>query len=191
MNSRGVTLPELVIAIGISSLIALSLATIFIQNNKSFTDQQLRVNQGIDSATAMDKIGSVIKQSNAVVAGYPAQNPQYTSSSTTLVLTTNSIDQSSSPIEDVYDYIILSKDPPPASVLRLRIFPNAQSYRKSANQVLAKDLSGLTFIYLDASKHPTSPTTAKVVSYSLNLSSKLGNQTKVSSSSGQTTLRNN
>lgn len=191
LNSKGITLTEILVTLAITAVVVTLLATIFSQNNRLFYNQQTKVSHGISSNEVINQIDDAIRGAISVEAQYPAQNPTYTSGDSTLILKLPSIDGSGNVISGVFDYMVFSKDLTLPAILRQIIYTDPQSARKSANKVISTTLKSLTITYLSDVKATVSPTSASLVNYSLILSSKQGDQTIESSASGQTRLRNN
>lgn len=191
LNSKGITLTEILVTLAITAVVGTLLVTIFSQNNRLFYNQQTKVSHGISSNEAINQIDDGIRGAVTVESQYPAQNPNYISGVSTLILKLPSIDTSGNVISTTFDYMIFSIDPSIPTILRQIVYTDPQSARSSANKVISTNLKSLNITYLSDAKAAVSPASASLINYILILSSKQGDQTIESSASGQTRLRNN
>lgn len=187
----GFTLVEFIITITITIIVSTLLVVIFSQNNSLFYSQQAKVSHGISSNTVISRIDDAIRQAITISTAYPAESPEYTSNQSTLILQLASIDQSGSTIPDSFDYQVFTPDKSNSKILRQLTFPAVASSRSARNEVIATNLKSINFVYLNDTKSPVIPSSATIVSYTLNLASPQVNVTVDSSASGQTRLRNN
>lgn len=189
-SSTGFTLIEAIIGIAASSLVGILLISALVQNNGLFSQQTANINQGLNLTTAAGQISEVVKYSSSVEVSYPSASPQYISNSNTLVLSLPSLDSSGNNLEDIYDYAVITKDSQNVSILRKMIFPNAQSTRKSSNQVLTTRLAAINFYYYDIDGKIVSPSSAAKVGFALSQKEKAGSGNIQSSTSAQINLKN-
>ncbi len=188
-NQSGFTLLEIIIALGLAVVIGVALNSIFVSQTGVFSKQSSVIDQGLSLNESLQVINDQIMQATQVATGYPTNAPTILSSSNALVLKLSAINQSGV-IENVYDYVVISRDPSNQALLRLRVYPDAQSIRPSANQVLSKIVDDLTFSYQDKSGLAVTPTSASKITVNLTVWSKIGSQSKKQSRSLTTTLRN-
>ena len=187
----GFSLVELVIVIILAGIAGTILVSIFVQNNGVFYTQTAKVNQGLSLNNTSTEIQEVLRAANGIASNNPIGSPQYSTNSTTLVLTLASIDSLGNVIEGKYDYIIITRDAQKAYILKKIVFPDPSSSRKGENLVLATKLSQIEFKYLDNSGNPVSPLSASKVNYIINLSEKASYGTENASASSVINLRNN
>lgn len=187
---RGFTLLELLVTVGVSSLVGFLLVLILIQNNRLFTSQSNKITHGLKLIDAQKIISNDIKGSSGVVSSYPSPSPNYFSSNSSLVLAVPAVDSSGNTITSVYDYFIFSKDPSYNNVLRKLVFKDPLSTRNNESMVLLTNLDKINFTYLDKSGNSVSPTTASKINFYINVKSTSGLINQVSSSSGEAILRN-
>lgn len=153
-----------------------------------FLDQSVQVSQGLSSNQAKQEIGDLIRSSAGVVSQYPISGAaQYSTGSQILVLRMPSVSQNGQIIESVYDYAVVS---PESKILRLQVFPDGSSLRKSENKVLSTSLKDLSFSYLDANNNPVSPTQAARITFTIDLLDKGGISENESNSSSTVNLKN-
>ena len=192
MNSRGISLVELLIGVSVAGLVGVLLVTLLTQNSRIYTDQNAKITDGITINNSVAKIEETIKSAAAIAAQYQhSGGPLYTTGTNTLVLTQPSINASGVVIENTYDYLVLSADTQNNKVLRLILYPNAQSSREAQNQVLATNLSLLEFSYYNSLGEAVSPILATRIRYVMNVNQTISTQTQTSSTSGTVNLRNN
>lgn len=171
MKSKGFTLIEVLVAMGVSVIAGILILQIFVGNNNLFYDQTSRINQGSGLNNILATVTSDIKMSSAVASGYPPSSPTVLSGQNNLVLQIPSIDSSHSTIPNTYDYIVISPDPVNPNILRQQIYPDPQSSRNSANLVLAINLKQVSFNYLDDNNNTVSPTAGTKINITVILNS--------------------
>jgi hypothetical protein len=192
INPLGLSLIELLIGIATAGLVGILLVALLTQNSRIFSAQSTKISEGLTLNNATQKIEESIKQASGIAAKYPASGqPQFTTNQITLVMILPSIDAQGYAIKDVYDYQVIAKDPQNNKILRLQLFPDAQSKRKAQNQVLATDLSNIQFSYLDSNNQTITATQAVRIGYIINVNKVVNAQNQQASSSGQVNLRNN
>lgn len=192
-NEIGFTLIEALIGVTISSIVGVLLISLLTQNNGLLTQQSAKVSQGTSLNDTETQISELIKSSSSVISSYPVISPQYMTGLTTLVLAIPALDSSGAAVDNVSDYVVITKDPSNSKLLRKMIFPdtNLPSTRKSQNQVLLTRLSLLEFTYLDNANQIVSPTSATKIKYVINQQENTGNGEIVTSANAQINLRNN
>jgi hypothetical protein len=192
LNSRGISLVELLIGVSVAGLVGVLLVSLLTQNSRIYTDQNAKINDGITINNSVAKIEETIKSAAAIANQYQhSGGPLYTTGSSTLVLTQPSINTSGAVIENTYDYLVLSADTQNSKILRLILYPNAQSTREAQNQVLATNMSKLEFRYFNSLGESVSPILATRIGYILNVNQTIATQSQTSSTSGTVNLRNN
>ena len=142
-NFRGLTIVELLIAGSLIAAVGAIMVMIFVQNSGVLLKQQAVVTQGLNANDAHAQITEDIRQASAIAASYSS----YTSGANTIVLKLASYNSQGDVINDTYDHIVITRDATNSAILRQLVLPNALSNRPSENQVLAKDVSNLKFIY--------------------------------------------
>lgn len=188
---RGFTLVETLVYASLASIIGVILVNLLFQGQGIFFQQSANVSQGLSLNQSGKQIEDTISQSSSVASSYtPSGGPTYTSSPVTLVLALPSVTDSGSVIDNTFDYAVITRDLTKETVLKELLYPNAASSRKSQNMVLATNLSEITFLYYDNNTYVVSPALATKINYTIKLSEKAGNGSKVSSSSGQINLKN-
>lgn len=170
---EGFTLIEVIIASAVAVVVGALVVGILVNNTGLFYSQSSAVDEGVSLNDALGQITSAVKQAAQVASGYPASSPTYITGASTLVLMLPSLG-SSGVIANTYDYVVISPDSANPKVLRLQIFPDAQSTRKSANTVLTTILSSIQFSYPDKNGVATTPASAVSVGINLAVLSKTG-----------------
>lgn len=186
----GFSLIELLVVMGVGSVIGVMLITMLVQNNGLFYQQNTRSNQGISLNDVTTEIIQGIRNASSIASSYPATDPEYTSSANTLVLSMVSLSANGEVIDNTYDFLVISPDAQKPTILRRRLFPNSASSRKAENKVLLTNLSLLQFVYKDKSGVLVSPTSAAKVNVILNIKDQIGINSENSSSSAEVSLRN-
>jgi|SRR3989344_9701635 len=156
---RGLTLIEVLVAMGIATVAGVLLVVIIINSAGLSTNQSSKVQAGLNSNDALSKVRSSIKVASSVDAG---------SGATQLVLKVSSIDSSNNIIANTYDLFVFSVD---QKILRFKIFPNAQSLRVAQDQIFSTEVDNLEFKYFNSVTPPIEvvPEAASKVRVSLTL----------------------
>ncbi len=148
----GLTLVEVLIAMGISSVVGTLLLVIIVNSSGLFYQQSSKVSQGLTVNDALVTIRSNIKEAGSIAANYPQSgSPLYTSGPLQLVLKIPSIDVSGNIILSTFDYFVFFAD---QSKLRLKTFPNGLSQRAALDQIFMTNLKNLNFKYLNSAVPP-------------------------------------
>lgn len=184
---RGFTLIEVLIVLAVSSLVGTLLLNLWVQNNRVFYQQTLRVDQTLSLTNSSSKITDLLRQSSGIVVSYTT----YASSNSILVAQLPSINASDQVIENVYDHLVIFADASAPKILRLKIFPNVQSTRKSEDEVLTTKLATIVFAYLDNNNNVVSPIAATKIRYTINTSEKAGSADESNNVQQTVNLRNN
>ncbi|MBI2021692.1 hypothetical protein HYS93_02275 [Candidatus Daviesbacteria bacterium] len=187
---KGISLLEVLIYIGVASLVGIILVRIFVQNNAFFLRESAQVEQGLDTNQISSQIYDSIRNASSVAVSFVGGVTTYTSGPQTLVLTLPSVNASGSVIANTYDYLVITQDSQNAKLLRKKIFPDALSSRQSENRLLTTQLSSLTFSYYDQNSNIVSPQAASSVNFIAKVARTVNQETQESSVSGQVNLRN-
>lgn len=188
-TDKGLTLIEVLVAMGISSVIGVLLLVIIVNSAGLFYQQSSKVGQGLGSNDALSQIRLAIKESSAIVASYSAGSTAYTSSSTQLVLKVASIDSLGNLISNTFDYFVFYMD---MNKLRFKSFPSIQSYRIAADQILSLNVDNILFQYFDLQTPPqeVTPASASKIKITLTLRQKSGANYEMSTATSEANLRN-
>lgn len=184
------SLVELLIAVSISAVAIVILASMFVNNNSLFFQQSTKVSQGLSINDALTQISKDIRSAAFIAGSYTQSTPSYTTGEETIVIAIPAIDSNGKNLVNVYDYIVITKDPSSQKILRRHLFPDAASSRSSSKSVLATNLSLIKFSYLDNNNVNVTPQNATKVLYTINFSEKAGLSIEESSRSGEINLRN-
>lgn len=165
---KGLTLIEVLVAMGIASLVGVLLLVIIVNSAGLFTQQSSKVQAGLNSNDALVKIRSTIKDASTVAVSYTSGQTTYTTGSTQLVLKVPSIDTSNNIIANTYDFLIFYLD---QKILRFKTFPDAQSSKSASDQIFSTDVENLDFKYFNSATPPeeVTPGVATKVKVSLTL----------------------
>lgn len=186
---RGLTLVEVLIAIGISIIVGALLLAIIVNSSGLFYNQSSKVGQGLGVNDALSKIRSTIKESGGIAASYTFESTTYTTGATQLVLKLPSLDTSGNIISDTFDHFIFFLD---QTKLRFKTFPHSLSSRKMQDQIFTTSADSVRFQYFDSTAPPNevAPESAAKVRISLSLKQKVGQSFEVSSATSEASLRN-
>lgn len=187
---KGLTLVEVLIAMGISIVVGVLLLAVIVNSSGLFYSQSSKVGQGLGVNDALSKIRETIRESSFIAPGFPeSASPAYTSGSKQLVLKLSSIDVSGDIVSGAYDYFVFFSD---TDKLRFKSFPDSQSSRKIQDQILSLNVDSIKFQYFDSAVPPNevAPATAVKIRISLSLKQKTGQSFEVSIATSEAGLRN-
>lgn len=165
---KGLTLIEVLVAMGIATVAGVLLVVIIVNSARLFTKQSSNVQSGLNLNDALSKIRSTIKDASAVVPSYVGGHTTYTTGALQLILKVPSIDSSNNIIANTYDFFIFYLD---QKILRFKTFPDAQSSRKAFDQIFSVNVDNLEFKYFNSVTPPeeVTPGVATKVRVSLTL----------------------
>lgn len=189
LNSNALTLIEVVIAMGIAAVAGVLLLVIIVNSAGLFTQQSLKVAEGLNTNDALAILRGDIKQASAVAVSYTSGPTTYISSTSQLVLKVSSIDSYGNIIDNTFDFFVLYLD---QGVIHLKIFPDATSSRKASDRILSTDVESLSLHYLNSANPPVEvpPADAVKVRVVLILKQKIGTNFEVSIATTEANLRN-
>ncbi len=188
-EAMGFTLLETVVASAVALIAGTFLVAILVSHNGVFYQQNSIVNEGLSSNDAMREIESNIRQGSSVAVGYPEGSPEIFSGAETLILKIPA-QNGAELIEDVYDFVVISKDPNQTKILKIELFPDPLSTRQPSSRVLTTLLESINFTYLDKNGSAVTPGASVSVSSNLTVLSKTGSIGTSRSTTSTTTLRN-
>lgn len=182
MKEKGLTLVEVLVALGIVSVVGALILMIIVNSAGIFTDQSVKVQGGVDANEALSQMRRTVKDASSVAASYTDGATVYTTGANQLVLKLAAFDNSGNIIDNSFDYVVFFRD---QKIIRMKIFPDAVSSRKPANTVLATQATDLYFQYFNAASPPAeiTPVSAAKVRISLKLN-------KISIATSEANLRN-
>lgn len=184
----GLSLLEMVIALGVVSVAGILIGAILVNNSGIFYQQSSRVQQGVEANDALSQLRSKIKVAQSVAVGYPESSPIYTSSAQQLVLRVPAVDEADNIITGIYDYFIYSVE---NGILRERIYPDEQSSRNQQDGVFATTVDTIIFSYIDAADQQVTPQGAEKVKITLSLKQRIGLDLETSIATSEAYLQNN
>ncbi len=139
---RGLTLIEILVAMGIASIAGVLLLVIIVNCAGLFSDQSSKVSVGVSVNDASSKIRTSINQASAI---------SDQSSVNKLVLKVLSLDSVGNIIENTYDNFIFIVD---QKYLHFKIVSNSLSSRKNVDSILAGNVENLNFKYFNSVNPP-------------------------------------
>ncbi len=165
---KGLTLVEVLIAMGISIIVGGLLLIIIVNSAGLYSQQSAKLTEGLSINEATSKVRDSIKQSSAIEVSLSAGSTTYTSGATQLVLKVLAIDSSKNIIADNFDYFVFFQD---SNKLRFKTFPSALSSRQAQDQIFSTLLDSLDFKYFNSANPPVevTPTNAAKVRISITL----------------------
>lgn len=187
---KGFTLVEVLVAMGIASVVGVLLLVIIVNSTGLFYKQSSTIEQGLGINDVLTNIRSNVRQAKSIAASYPEdQNPQFTTGNNQLVLKLASIDSLGNIIADSFDYFVYFLD---QTKLRFKVFPAVISTRKSVDQIFVTNADSLEFKYLDLANpsQEVTPTSASKVKITLSLKQKSGADFEKSIATSEANLRN-
>lgn len=189
-KQKGLTLVEVLVALGVSALVGTLLLVIITNSAGIFYKQASKVESGLNINDALVNFRENIKQSSSVAETYTYFSTTYNSGTTQLILKIASIDSSDNIIADTFDYFVYFLD---EKKLRLKTFPGVGSSRKAQDRIFSTVVDSLLFEYLNSAFPPVSvnPTVALKVRITLTLKQKSGAGYDTQKVTSEVNLRNN
>lgn len=187
---NGLTLLEVLIAVGIATVAGGLLLVIIVNSAGLFYKQSSEVNQGLSTNDALMKVRGSIKQAGSIAQSYPETGtPIYTTGSTRLILKVPSEDELGNIISDTYDYFVYFSD---QTKFRLKSFPNALSAIKASDQIFMTNLKSLEFTYFNSAIPPQEvpPQSASKVRFTVTVEEKSGAKLESLTATSEASLRN-
>lgn len=183
------TLFEVLVVTVISVMAGGMLLTVMSGSVGLFYKESSKVSQGLGSNDALNVFRKNLKGANSVVLSYTNGSTTYNSGANQLVLTLPSLDGNGDIIQNSYDRFVYIQD---QNILRLKIFPDAQSQRKQEDQVLATFVGNVIFQYFNNAVPPSEvePALAVKVRMTLTLNQKAGANFEQTIATSEANLRN-
>lgn len=164
--SKGLTLIEVLVAMGIATVAGVLLLVIIVNSAGLFTDQSSKVSAGLSINDAFSQIKASIKQASAI---------SDQSGPNQLVLRVLSIDSAGNIIENTYDDFIFMVD---QKNLHFKIIPHPSlSSRQNGDSILAGNVDNLNFQYFDSANPPAEVIPASASKVRITLSVKTNTAT--------------
>lgn len=187
---RGLSLIEIIIAIGVAGLIGGLLILIIVNSAGIFYKQSSKLSEGLNINDALSQIRKTIKQSNAVQTSFTSGPQIFTSSPTQLVLKVPAVDNANNIIINTFDYFVYYLD---QKSLHFTVFPNSLSSRKTQDQLFSTFVDNLLFQYLSLANPPVEvvPPDAQKIRISITLKQKSGTDFEIITATSEANLRNN
>lgn len=189
VDKRGLTLIEILIAMGIAVVAGVLLLVIIVNSSSMSTRQSAKVQTGLNINDALAQVRSSIKDASSIANQYTGGGVTYTTGNDQLVLKVSSIDSSGKIIDNTFDYFVFFKD---QSYLRFKSFPDTLSFRQAANRIFATSLDSLNFQYFNSANPPVevTPTSATKVRVTMTLKQKAGAGFETNTATSEANLRN-
>lgn len=189
-NGRGLTLIEMLVALGIVMVAGTLLLVIIVNSTGLFLKQSSKIEQGVGINDVLATLRNNIKAAQSIASGYPeGPSPEYSSSSDQLVLKLASVDSSGNIIAGKFDYFVFYKD---QTTVRFKIFPDAASSRVFLDRIFLTNADALGFNYFNSANPPqeVAPTSASKIKITLSLKQKSGQEYERTVATTEANLRN-
>lgn len=188
-QDKGLTLVEVLLAVGVGIIVSTLLLVIMVNSAGLFYKESSKLQEGLNTNDALARVRASIKESSSVAASYTSGTTTYTSSATQIVLKIPSVDSSGNIIANTFDYTIFFLE---QTKFRYKLIPNSQSSRKSQDQIFSTSVDNLTIKYLDSQNPPSevAPTSAKKIKLALRLKQKNGQDIEQITATSEANLRN-
>lgn len=145
MKSRsGLTLPEIVITMGILLLVGGALIPTYLSTSRFTTDEQHRILVDVSASRTLQRLDELLRQGKAVLASATVNATPYTTDGTTLVFTLPSVLASGSLSPTAVDTGVIQKV---GSDIVFHLQPDATSTRSAGTQTLFSDARDIYFRY--------------------------------------------
>jgi Tfp pilus assembly protein PilW len=173
-NMRGLSLIEVVITVGIFSLLSIIVVGIMIGFNDSFRRQSGRIETQRSAARVAQILRDTALQADSLTASRTISGTTYTTGSTTAVFVIPALASSGYAIEDVYDHVVIHAT---GTLVQHITELGAGSTRRAGVRTIGRLVQNLTLIYdsadpaqvrrIDASVRTETTMRTEVVSSSL------------------------
>lgn len=161
-SSDGVTLVELLVAIGIMSIIVLIVVNLFISSGRFSSAEQLRIDVSENASRVLAGLDETLREGRAVITSATYNSITYTTGDTTVVLTTPSLLADGSLSLSNVDTIIVYRDTTDPNAITLRRIIAAVGVGSTRTTGISTIVQGVKDVYF---RYTTdTPTEATVVS---------------------------
>lgn len=189
MKQKGLTLVEIIITLGLMSIVG-GLIVVIITNSTGLSlKESSKVDMGLQLNDSLSIIRKNVKVAQSVEDIYTIGEKTYQSDEDEVVLKVSSIDEGNNIIDNTFDYFIFSKE---NNNLVFKTYPDDLSFRNENNQILSTNLENLVFKYLDLGSPPqeTAAKDAKRVLVTMSVKKKTGNDSALNIATSGASLRN-
>lgn len=188
-SRRGLTLVEVLVAMGIVSVTGVLLLVIIVNSAGLFTQQSSKVQGGLNINDALAAVRGSIKQASSIADSYVDGSNVYTTSPTQLVLKVSSTDPSGNLVDSTYDFFVIFSD---QKTLRLKVFPDPLSSRQPVDRIFSTSVDSLNFQYFNSENPPVEvpPADATKIRITLTLQQGNGVNAKTDTAYSEANLRN-
>lgn len=142
--TRGYTLVELVIVIGVFVMMLSALVVLYLRFGTTFAQQSASIEVSHSASSILNAFGQLSTQASGIPASYTINGTTYTTGSTTLVVQLPSISASGNVISGSYDYGVLTWSGTACDEV---VSPSASSARTPVSKRLSTVVQNLTFTY--------------------------------------------
>ena len=160
-ETLGFTLMEILVVMAVSVIVSALLITILVRSSGVFYKQTVQISEGVGINNALSRLREVTKG---------AQSVEATSSASELVLKIPTITNNNDFVENTFDSAVFTKD---NDKLRYKLFPNSQSSRKLANEILTSSIDNFILQYYDKNDQVVVPVSATKIKMTLVLKNKI------------------
>lgn len=182
MRQRGFTLIEIVVVIGLISLVLGGVLALFISNNRIYNYQTALIKASGSARTAMNAFSQDALQGYRVLASYNINGTPYNSNSSTVIFQLPAYNSSGTVISNTYDYVAYSVT---GTSLKRDLQAASGSVRITSTKILSSSVSSWAVTYDNAVF-----SSVKKVSVDLVTSESYKSQTVTQHLAGQYKLRN-
>lgn len=158
--ARGMTLMELIVAIALSSIVAMVLGGVFLAQSRFYALQDAISETQLDAGRALDTAGLFLSSADSVLTSQTINGHAYATGTNTLVVRLPSIDASGDIVVGSYDYAAFGLDPDDVANFMYDIQASANSARVSGKFVKATLVDKLIFRY-----NTVSTTAASIIDF--------------------------
>lgn len=178
----GFTLIEVVVSLGVFTLLLLAMFNLYLTYGSLYTSQETKLTTLAGGRAALSEVSLFTVQAYRVVGNITIATTTYYSGTTTLALQLPAINSGGGIINNAWDYVVFYKSD--ANLYRT-IQADGASVRISGTKSLTNNLQSLIFTYDNADL-----TQAQKVTINLTTQNRDGRQTATSSFTAELTLRN-
>ena len=199
MTSRGITVVEMVVVIGLLGIVGAILIQIFVRSHISYQIQENQTTLQLETRSALDRASRAVKEAESFPSSQTVSGVAYTAATDTLILKVPSVDENQNLIANTFDYAVYTTDSAytgdaDSSTLQ-EVWESNGSGRNSGTKKLAETVSAFTVTYLDTSENaigslPAGVASAVAVRLQLVSSEVVRGKTNTADYTAQSKLRN-
>jgi len=157
-KNKGISLIETVVTTAIFVVASIIIGSLFVSNSQLYRVQTTVTDIKIYKTNFSKNFKNIGESASEIVSSWTINGLPYTTSSSTIVFKSPSLDVDNNIISNTYDYVVFYKN---GDSVFIDTEADALSKRISIKKLLAKEVEGLRFVYNNSD--PTQASTATAI----------------------------